>query len=98
MAIARIGQLQQYTGPFTSTDNINITNYLVKIGISVDEKEYMPYTTTNTPNLLVMINGREIQIGSTYIYQPGNFLQGVNISFPNGAPTSTKVDILTIAS
>lgn len=98
MAIISTGQLQQYTGPFNNTDSINVGKFLTRLGISVNEKDYMPYTVNGVQPLLVRINGKEIQIGNTFIYQPGDILQGVNISFPNGAPASTKVDILTIES
>ena len=100
--IQTAGQLIQYTGPFDVGESFSFgNNILCKIGISIEEKDYM-FESNPDPNndngskLLVNINGKVIKIGRTFIYEPGDILKGVGISFPNGAPKGTKLDIILI--
>lgn len=97
--MARIGQLIQYNGPFLQNEIIEFDNKPCKIGISIDEKDYMFQSDINNFNfnLAVEINGKRINIGRTFMYQPGDILKNVNIGtikFVTNAPKSTKVNIL----
>ena len=46
-----------------------------------------------TKQLIVKINGEDIQIGRTFMYETGETINDARISFPNGAPVSTTVNI-----
>lgn len=97
------GQVLQYQGPFDPGDSISFQegqhNVLCKIGISIGEKDYMSFTGIDRENfesIPVIINQEWIQIGRTYMYEPGFPLSSLTISFPKGCPISTLVEVVTM--
>ena len=86
---------KQLRGPFDESASLLSGEQLVKLGISIDEKDYMFNANPNTQQGVILeINGNQIEIGKTFIYQPGDFLTVSSLSFPNGGPDSTLVNIV----
>lgn len=104
--MASIGQTFCLYGPFSpSSQNIlENTDMNCKIGISVDERDCMYYQNgqlvpDENQNFIsnpiqVNISGKIIQIGRSFMYEPGDIINNASISFPNGAPASTKIYII----
>lgn len=99
------GKITQYQGPFSEGEQLNFEGDLrYKIGISIGEDDYMSFSGINRENfqsIPVVINNKQIQIGKTYIYEPGFALQQeignfFQISFPKGCPPSTLIEITTM--
>ncbi len=75
---------------------------LYKIGISIGEKDYMSFEglsledRQNFQSIPILINNEQIQIGRTYIYEPGFPLSSLTLTFEKGCPSSTLIEIVTI--
>ena len=88
------GRIGQVLGPFNSTDLLDengaisiftpeITRpFLTKLGIQA------------TPGTVIKVNGVEIKIGKTGIYELDNVVNVKSLSFPNGADETTIVDFV----
>lgn len=88
------GRVGQVLGPFDSTDLLDengaismftpeITRpFLIKLGIQA------------APGTIIKINGVEIKIGKTGIYELDNVVNVKSLSFPNGADETTIVDFV----
>lgn len=88
------GRIGQVLGPFNSDDLLapggaisvftpEITNpFLSKLGIQT------------TPGTIVKINGAEIKVGKTGIYELDNVVEVKHLSFPSGADEKTIVDFV----
>ena len=50
----------------------------------------------NFQSIPIKINDEQIEIGRTYMYEPGFPLSSLTISFPKGCPTSTLVEVVTM--
>ena len=89
-----IGEIKQYKGSFDPGEQIQVNGY-GRIGISIDEDDFMQLGE-NQPGFGFQINGQDIYIGKTFMYETeypvGN--QHTVITFPNGAPSSTLVNIV----
>lgn len=92
---------------FTIKEKIDDNTYkdvksLYKIGISIGEKDYMSFEgltqedRQNFESIPININGEQIQIGRTYIYEPGFPLSELRLKFKKGCPSSTLIEIVTI--
>lgn len=94
------GKVKQYQGPFKPNEEITfISDMAYKLGISIGEKDFMSFQGINRINLEsipIQINGEEIQIGKTYIYEPGFPLTNLKLKFPKGCPDSTLIEITTL--
>lgn len=92
-----VGKVKQYQGPFQSGDIIRFksdTGY--KLGISIGEKDFMSFEGIDrekSESIPIVINGKEIQIGRTFMYEPGVLLTDLILSFPKGCPQSTLIEI-----
>lgn len=95
-----IGEIIQYQGPFEENYSISISpsseNKVYKIGVSVSEKDFMKYGKKGQKNnsIKFMINNQQIQLGRTQMYESKELFIRSNISFPDGAPSSTLVEIV----
>ena len=88
------GRIGQVLGPFDSTDLLDengaismftpeITRpFLIKLGIQA------------APGTIIKVNGVEIKIGKTGIYELDNVVNIKSLSFPNGADENTIVDFV----
>ena len=88
------GRIGQVLGPFDSTDLLDengaismftpeITRpFLIKLGIQA------------APGTIIKVNGVEIKIGKTGIYELDNVVTVKSLSFPNGADENTIVDFV----
>ena len=98
------GKIKQYQGPFQLGEGINFTSDIgYKVGISIGEDDYMSFPNINREqfeSIPIIINGEQIQIGKTYIYEPGFLIQkernSFSLSFPKGCPPSTLIEITTL--
>lgn len=90
------GYIKQYTGPFESGQTIT-TNANCIIGISVGQKDYMR-EEEDDGILFTIKEDREpistIKLGKTFMYQTQQQINNTVITFPNGAPVSTKVELI----
>ena len=98
------GKIKQYQGPFNPNDIIVFDSDIgYKIGISIGEDDYMSFPNINREqfeSIPIVINGEQIQIGKTYMYEPGFLMQregnSFSLSFPKGCPASTLIEITTL--
>lgn len=97
--INQVGSLQQVKGPFESQDEIRVTGARAcKIGISIGEDDFMSWksnieTGKQGEDFIFTINGEEIHMGRTYMYETDHPVSNAIITFPDGAPQSVIVDI-----
>lgn len=92
-------RIEQYIGPFSTNQSISFSsNVKYKIGFSISEKDFMKrgiFDQKEENNQVVLkINNNEIQMGKTFIYQPGDTLENLTLSFPKGAPDSMIIDVI----
>ena len=92
--MADSGIIVQKTGPFSVGHTINVPGEC-HIGISIGEKDYMKLGSGNANSSFhFLINNKDIWMGRTFIYEVTEQIANVEISFPNGAPSSTIVNII----
>lgn len=92
--IIKPGQIKQFRGPFSVGHTIN-TSGKCHIGISIGEKDYMKLGSEDADSSFrFLINGQEIWMGRTYIYEMTEDISNVHISFIDGAPSSIIVDMI----
>ena len=86
------GMIEQYKGPINGSQLINI-NSRCKIGFSLDEDDFMKWANPENPsNFSIQINGQEIELGRTQMYQT-EAIQ-VNTIIIKNAPRSFKLEVL----
>ena len=95
-----IGTIEQFKGPFTSPSTVQIpSSSNCKIGISIGEDDFMLLgSSSSDSSLKININGQQIWMGKTYIYEIGQQIDNTVLSFPEGAPNSTIVDVVYCAA
>ena len=107
--MAEIGTIEQYQGPFDENQSLVLIGNCI-IGISIGEDDYMKCGSSIDPqtgriiekSFRFKINGRQIWMGRTYIYQTEKQIteSGVSrtvINFPDGAPSSVLVEVVYAA-
>lgn len=104
--MAKIGDIKQYQGPFTSEQTISI-EYPCVLGISVDEKDFMKAGSESADSSIEAVikqkKGNQIVssslfIGRTFIYQTQEQYDIISVQFPEGAPASTLLTIVNCAA
>ena len=103
------GHIVQYQGPFEQNEVLNFTSQILyKIGISIGEDDYMSFPgidRSKFESIPIVINGEQIQIGRTYMYEPGFPLSTeingdtktfLKLEFPKGCPKSTLIEVVPI--
>ena len=91
--MASIGTIKQFKGPFDAGYTLPLQNGNCKIGISIGEKDFMRISQQNS-GFKFVINGEQLYMGRTCMYQSDRQIDNVTISFPQGAPLSTIVDVV----
>lgn len=102
--MANIGTITQYDS-YSITQNNNILELLGHciVGISISEDDYMllgrPEIDQQTGQMIAKsfrftINGHQIWMGRTYMYQTEKQVNNTVITFPDGVPSSIKVEIV----
>lgn len=94
--MASIGTIEQIQGPFEEGKNITLNGHCI-IGISVSEDDFMlAGSSSGDSGIEFSINDslQTIRIGRTFIYQTQQQYTINKITFPNGAPESTLVNIV----
>ena len=89
----KYGTIQQYKGPFKSTDVITLEKSY-KVGISIREKDFMKLGSQKHSSLQFNINGENIHMGRTCMYEVDNPIPAGTITFPSGAPQSVLVEVV----
>lgn len=99
--MARI--IKQYNGPYTNEETIDLPAGTL-FGISISQDDFMKEAHSSSPvehpqlkdtNFTFKLDNELIQIGRTFIYQSGEPLgKSKVLSFPNGAPSSVKINII----
>lgn len=87
------GTIQQYKGPFQSGYTISLEKSC-KVGISIGEKDFMKLGSQEYSSLQFNINGENIHMGRTYMYEVDNPIPAGTIIFPSGAPQSVLVEVV----
>ena len=101
--MADIGTITQY-GSYEITENNNrleLSGHCI-VGISISEDDYMACGTTTPPGVEQIneksfrftINGKQIWMGRTYMYQTEKQVNNTIITFPDGVPASTRVEVV----
>ena len=92
-----VGVIEQFKGPFSAGSTIITSGNHCKIGISIGQDDYyLLGSTAGDRSFRFNIDGKQIWMGRTYIYETGEQVSSTSslISFPDGAPSSTIVDVL----
>ena len=96
--MATEGTIEQYQGPFLTGSSLTLLGDC-RIGISIGEDDYMKLgSTSGNKSFRFTINGNQIWMGRTYIYQTERQLvsntiaRNTVITFPDGAPASVLVE------
>ena len=96
-----VNVFHQYKPPFEN-NQIRIStkvsdNVTIKIGFTISEKDYMK-TSNENRSFTFQINEDQIEMGRTFIYEPGEPLSSdCIISFPyQSPPPSFTIDVLEI--
>ena len=89
--MANVGTIQEFKGPFSANTPLEISGHC-RIGISISEDDFMSWL--GGQDFAFEINGKRIHMGRTYIYETENQINNTVISFPEGAPLSTIVDVV----
>lgn len=89
-----VGVIEQFKGPFNSNSTLS-SDGNCKIGISIGQDDfYLLGSTSGDKGLRFLINGKQIWMGRTYMYETGEQIDNTVISFPDGAPPSTTVNMM----
>lgn len=100
--MAAVGTIAQYQGPLPADTTYNFTEACI-IGISINEDDFMSYGSAyddpEKRSFRFIINGNQIYMGKTYIYQTVQpvtkpLSSPLTISFPDGAPESFLMEIV----
>lgn len=105
MAIEPQGKFGQIRGPFANGEDvaliirqiegISATPY-VELGVTYAEKDAMIYgkerDNTIPSSLKMLINGNEIWMGRTHMYETDGVVPLTSFVFPQGAPASVLVE------
>ena len=86
-----VGTIKQYQGPFEEGYQLNLQGHCI-IGISISEDDYM-ILGANQKSFQFTINGQQIWLGRTYMYQTEEQINNTIITFPDGAPDSTLIEV-----
>ena len=105
--MAKIGTINQYN----SYDIIRNNNRLQLsgnciIGISISQDDYMACGTStptgaeqiNEKSFRFTINGKQIWMGRTFMYQTEKQINDTIITFPDEVPASVKVEVVYCAA
>lgn len=93
-----VGVIEQYKGPFGQGYTLNL-NGNCKIGISISEDDFMSWKARKEgdkwvgQDFIFYINDQSIHMGRSYMYETDTQINNTKITFPQGAPLSTIVDI-----
>ena len=99
--MATEGTIEQYQGPFYENYTLTFNGNCI-IGVSIGEDDYMKLgSTTGDKSFRFLINGHQIWMGRTYLYQTEKAIEDNNIisrntiiSFPDGAPASVLIEVV----
>ena len=90
--MAKVGTIKQYHGPYASGSTITLNGNCI-IGISVSEDDYMQAGAgTSDSSIRFLINGQQIWMGRTFIYETQQQTNSTVVSFPDGAPSSLLLE------
>lgn len=107
MAIKGKGIFGQLVGPFEAGHNYvpEIKAFVggrdagkqpyVDLGISIDEKDFMLFgkrENDQAASFEFAINGQTFFMGRTDMYETSDYIHLTSLTFPKGAPASTKVE------
>lgn len=93
MAIGRVGTIKQFKGPFLANALVPIpTGQHCKISISIGEDDLQ-----SLKDFYFNINGQQILMGRTGMYETDYTINNAQVFFPNGAPISVTVDVIYCA-
>lgn len=87
------GHVGQVVGPFTA--NVDLLDDEQPIGLLTPEKDrpiIYKLGIQALPGTVVRINGNDIKIGATGIYELDDVIKIKSIIFPNGAQNTTIID------
>lgn len=93
MAVGTIEQFKGplFKGPFNAGSTISLSGPC-KIGVSINEDDYFLYGPTSS--FKFYINGKQIWMGRTYMYETGEQVNNPVIIFPDETPASVTVNIM----
>ena len=88
-----IGAIGQIRGPFEANVNVlpEVGDNMI-IGVSIPEKELMPFNEDENLGFYFLLNNEKIKIGKQGMYEMDTPMRINNLSFPKGAPLETKVE------
>lgn len=106
--MAQIGTIEQYNYYNITTENNNrleLSGHCI-IGISINEDDYMLLGSRmdqQTGQIIeksfrFTINGHQIWMGRTYMYQTEKQINNTIITFPDEVPSSIKVEVVYCAA
>lgn len=105
--MANTGTIEQYNS-YDITNNGNRLELQGNciIGISISEDDYMTCGTSTSPNsqqineksFRFTINGQQIWMGRTFMYQTDKQINNTIITFPDGVKDSVLVEIVYCAT
>lgn len=87
------GHVGQVVGPFSA--NVDLLDDNQAIGIFTPEKDrpvIYKLGIQALPGTVVQINGNNIKVGATGIYELDDIIKITSIIFPEGAPNTTIID------
>lgn len=98
----KAGIAGQLCGPFNANQDlmpfIQNGGQLMQLGISIDTKDAMCFGGENDGYLTFEINGEQICMGRTNMYEIGNPSTVRVLKFKEDAPASVKINYLTYES
>lgn len=98
--MASIGTIEQYQGPFETGSTLGLNGNCI-VGISIGQDDFMRLgSTTGNKSFRFTINGQQIWMGRTYMYQTQKQIENFSVAqstivgFPEGAPSSVLVEVV----
>lgn len=88
------GRIGQVLGPFDSTDLLDEDGAISIFTPETTKPLLIKLGIQSAPGTIVKVNGVEIKIGKTGIYELDNVVTVKSLSFPNGADENTIVDFV----
>lgn len=97
------GHMKQFKPYSNDSVEVNINNgSKCRIGISVGQDDFMSWKASQNPNtgiwsgedIVFILNGEQIHLGRTYMYQAQEQKVNTKLIFPYGAPPSTKIQVV----
>lgn len=87
-----VGQIK---GPFEANQNVFTSAQKVRLGISIDTKDLMPFGEDRVEGLSFKINGQLIEMGRTGMYETGDYINVSSLSFNKKTPASVIINYTT---